>query len=488
MWESDLCLQCGKCTVVCPHGCLRSTVFDEAADLVDLLPSAATKAKDLPGNRYSIQVSPDDCTGCSLCVEACPAKDRTRVGRKAINMAPVTEVADRERLRWNAFIKLPEPDRTRLPAINVRNSQLRTPYFEFSGACSGCGETPYLKLLTQLIGDRLVVANATGCSSIYGGNLPTTPWATDQAGRGPAWANSLFEDNAEFGLGLRLAADAQRAEARTLVRSLAPRLGDLATALLDDHQEDDVGIAAQRERIALLRQRLTNDPDPLARRLLTAADGLLRRSVWLVGGDGWAYDIGYGGLDHVLASGAKVKVLVLDTEVYSNTGGQASKSTPRGAVAKFAAAGKATPKKDLGLMAMSYGHVYVARIAMGANDAQTVQALAEAEAYDGPALVIAYSHCIAHGIDMRTGLAQQKAAVACGHWPLYRFNPAKDQPLTIDSKDPTGTFDAYAGAEGRYRILAQADPERAEALAVQARADARHRMALLRRHLAPTEA
>ena len=492
VWEPDLCHQCGKCSIVCPHGCLRATVFtpedDQDDDVlmdIQILPSAATRDATLPGRRYVIQVSPEDCTGCGHCVSVCPGRDRRRVGHKALALAPFEAVGARERMRWEAFQHLPVPDHGHLPAINVRNSQLRQPYFEFSGACSGCGETPYLKLLSQLIGDRLVVANATGCSSVYGGSLPTTPWTVDAAGRGPAWASSLFEDNAEFGLGLRLAADAQGAEARALVTGQLDRLGSLATDLLTSDQADDAGIAAQRRRVAELRERLAGDDAPEARRLLAVADSLIRRSVWLVGGDGWANDIGFGGLDHVLASGRRTKVLVLDTEVYANTGGQASKSTPRGAVAKSAATGKTSAKKDLGWMVMSYGSVYVAHIALGADDAQAVQALTEAEAFDGPALVIAYSHCLAHGIDMRTGPARQKAAVACGHWPLYRFHPDRETPLTIDSPAPIDGFGDYLGAEGRYRLLAQADPAKAERLAHLAHTDALHRLARLHRAAGP---
>ncbi len=455
VWDEATCIQCGKCTIVCPHGCLRAKVFDDTANVPNGFKAIKASGKDFPGKKFTIQVSPDDCTGCTLCVEACPAKNKSQVGRKAINMAPEAEAAPAERIRWEAFQALPDIDRSLVKANTVKGSQLLRPLFEFSGACAGCGETPYVKLLSQLYGDRLVIANATGCSSIYGGNLPTTPWAKDANGRGPAWANSLFEDNAEFGLGMRLSLDHQKGHAVQLLRSLEGQLAGVPVGeLIEAPQKDEAGITGQRMRVALLKQRLATVPGVEAKRLLAVADSLVDRSVWILGGDGWAYDIGFGGLDHVLASGEKVRVLVMDTEVYSNTGGQASKSTPRGAVAKFAAKGKATPKKDLALMAMSYGYVYVARIAMGANDAQTVKAFAEAEAHDGPSLIIAYSHCIAHGIDMRKGLEQQKLAVQCGHWPLYRFNPDAPQPMTLDSGAPTISLETYTQNEGRYRLAA----------------------------------
>ena len=394
-------------------------------------------------------------------------------------MQPVADVVEVERKRWDDFLAIPDLDRTLVKPNTVKGSQLLRPLFEFSGACAGCGETPYVKLLSQLVGDRLVIANATGCSSIYGGNLPTTPWAKDANGRGPAWANSLFEDNAEFGLGMRLSLDSQKAHAIQLLRTLEGQLPGLPVGeLAEAPQKDEAGIAAQRARVDQLKQRLAGLPSNAAKRLMAVADSLVDRSLWILGGDGWAYDIGYGGLDHVLASGEKVRVLVMDTEVYSNTGGQASKSTPRGAVAKFAAKGKATPKKDLALMAMSYGYVYVARIAMGANDAQTVKAFMEAEAHDGPSLIIAYSHCIAHGIDMRKGLEQQKLAVQCGHWPLYRFNPEAAQPMTIDSAPPSISLEAYTQNEGRYRIAADG-----AALMASARTDLAARLFATKRYL-----
>jgi pyruvate-ferredoxin/flavodoxin oxidoreductase len=435
--------------------------------------------------KYSLVVSPEDCTGCSLCVEVCPAKDKSQVGRKAINMADQPPIRERENTKWDYFLTIPEVDRTTFSLKSVKNSQLLEPLFEFSGACAGCGETPYLKLLSQLFGDRIIVANATGCSSIYGGNLPTTPWSQNNEGRGPAWSNSLFEDNAEFGLGMRLTLDKQNEYARELLPQFAGHVGEiLVDELLNADQTSEAGIRDQRQRIELIKQRLTSLNDPRARDLVSIADVLARKSVWIVGGDGWAYDIGYGGLDHVLASGRNVNVLVLDTEVYSNTGGQASKSTPRAAVAKFASKGKSIPKKDLGMIAMAYGHIYVAKIAMGASDQQTLTAFLEADAYDGPSLIIAYSHCIAHGYDLRMGLEQQKLAVASGAWPLYRFNPALIEegksPLSIDSKDPSIPFSKYAYNETRYRMLLQSDEQRAEALMKLAEKDARSRWDLYR--------
>jgi pyruvate-ferredoxin/flavodoxin oxidoreductase len=439
--------------------------------------------KEFPGMKYTLQVSPEDCTGCGLCVEACPAKDKSQVGRKAINMAPQPPLRQRESANWEFFLTLPEADRTQLNLGALKDTQLLQPLFEFSGACTGCGETPYLKLLTQLFGDRALIANATGCSSIYGGNLPTTPWTCNVEGRGPAWSNSLFEDNAEFGLGMRLTLEKQEEAARELLAGLAAQVGEeLAQATLTADQSTEAGIIAQRERIARLKVKLVQSAEApesasRARRLLSLVDTLARRSVWIVGGDGWAYDIGFGGLDHVLASGRNVNILVLDTEVYSNTGGQASKSTPRAAVAKFAARGKDGAKKDLGMIAMSYGNVFVARVAMGANDQQTLRAFLEAEAYDGPSIIIAYSHCIAHGIDMRRGLEQQRLATQCGYWPLYRYNPALaaegQNPLILDSKPPSVPLEQYAYNETRYRMLKQSDPARADGLMREAEADVR---------------
>ncbi|MFN8559291.1 MAG: thiamine pyrophosphate-dependent enzyme [Dehalococcoidia bacterium] len=456
LWDPAVCIPCGTCTFVCPHAAIRQNVFEPA--LLSTAPETFkhTEAhyKELPGMAYALQVAPEDCTGCALCVEVCPAHDRRQPERKALVMTDQPPLRRQERDNWEYFLTLPEPDRTRFNHTTVKNSQLLQPLFEFSGACAGCGETPYLKLLTQLFGDRMMVANATGCSSIYGGNLPTTPWTPNREGRGPAWANSLFEDNAEFGLGMRLAADKQADYAESLLRTMATAIGThLVKGLLTEDQSTEAGIVAQRERVVALRRRLAAIDDPRARDLEALADSLVRRSVWIVGGDGWAYDIGFGGLDHVLASGHNVNVLVLDTEVYSNTGGQASKSTPLGAVARFAARGKRTPKKDLAMLAMSYGTVYVARVAMGASDQQTLRAMLEAEAYDGPSLVIAYSHCIAHGIEMNKGLEQQKLAVQSGLWPLFRFNPAlRDggkSPLILDSQGPSVTVEQYAYNETR---------------------------------------
>jgi pyruvate-ferredoxin/flavodoxin oxidoreductase len=500
VWEPDLCIQCGKCVFVCPHATIRHAVYPAAAlaGAPESFRSTEARFKEFPGQRYTLQVAPEDCTGCGLCVEACPVKDKRQVSRKAINMAPQAPLRVPEAANWAFFSTLPEADRATLNTASIKNSQLLTPLFEFSGACSGCGETPYLKLLSQLFGDRLLVANATGCSSIYGGNLPTTPWTVNQAGRGPAWSNSLFEDNAEFGLGMRLTLDQQAAQARGLVSACEDVVGhELSAAILGADQTTEAGVAAQRARVQQLKERLTaaidrdGGLDARYATLRSVADALVRKSVWIVGGDGWAYDIGFGGLDHVLASGRNVKVLVLDTEVYSNTGGQASKATPRAAVAKFAARGKAVAKKDLGLLAMAYGTIYVARVAMGADDLQTLRAFQEAEAYDGPALIIAYSHCIAHGIDMRQGLGQQKLAVQSGAWPLYRFNPgaaaAGGHPLTIDSKAPSIALEGYAYNETRYRILAQSDPEAAAALLSAAQRDVQERWQLYERLAAPSQ-
>ena len=487
VWEPDLCIQCGKCVMVCPHAVIREKVYeaDKLEGAPETFKSKAAQFKEFPGMRYTLQVSPEDCTGCSLCVEACPVKDKRQVGRKAINMAEQPPIREREKANWEFFLALPEVDRASLNLAAIKDTQLLQPLFEFSGACSGCGETPYIKLATQLFGDRMLVANATGCSSIYGGNLPTTPWTFNAEGRGPAWSNSLFEDNAEFGLGMRLALDKQVEYARELVAHYSTAIGEeLAQALLQADQSNERGIRAQRERVALLKQHLrhlqqANGSKEGASILLGIADALVKKSVWIIGGDGWAYDIGFGGLDHVLASGRDVNVLVLDTEVYSNTGGQASKSTPRGAVAKFAARGKSTPKKDLGMLAMAYGNIYVARVAMGASDQQTLKAFIEAEAYDGPSLIIAYSTCIAHGIEMSQGLEQQKLAVQSGYWPLYRYNPALHaegkNPLVLDSKDPSIALEQYAYNEARYRMLLQSNEARAELLMREAQQDVQER-------------
>jgi len=479
VWEPDLCIQCGKCVFVCPHAVIRHKVYDEgllkgAPEMFKSMPSKFREFKD--GMAYTVQVAPEDCTGCTLCVEACPVKDKSQVGRKAINMAPQLPLREPEAENWDFFMSLPDLDRTLVNPGTVKNSQLLRPLFEFSGACAGCGETPYVKLVSQLFGDRTIVANATGCSSIYGGNLPTTPWAQDANGRGPAWSNSLFEDNAEFGLGMRLTLDKQIEFARELVVHFKKELGqELMTAILDADQSTETGIAEQRARVEELKGKIAKSSDPRAKDMLSLADVLVKKSVWIIGGDGWAYDIGYGGLDHVLASGRNVNVLVLDTEVYSNTGGQASKATPRAAVAKFAMSGKGMPKKDLGLIAMAYGYVYVAHVAMGYSDQQTLKAFLEAEAYDGPSLIIAYSPCITHGYDLARGLDQQKLAVTSGAWPVYRYNPLRADeglnPLVIESKEPTTRLEDYVYNETRYRMLLQSDEARAEKLLEQAKHD-----------------
>jgi pyruvate-ferredoxin/flavodoxin oxidoreductase len=485
VWEDDLCIQCGKCALVCPHAVIRQKIYEP--ELLENAPetfkSIDAKFKEFPGYKYTIQVSPEDCTACQLCVEVCPAKDKTNPERKALNMAPQPPIRQSEKENWEFFLTLPEVDRTKFNFGTVKNSQLLQPLFEFSGACAGCGETPYIKLMTQLFGDRTIVANATGCSSIYGGNLPTTPWAHNHDGRGPAWSNSLFEDNAEFGLGMRLTIDKQSEYARELLTALSETVGqELVDELLNAEQKDEAGIQAQRERVALLKEKLAASDNLKAKDLLSLADVLVRKSVWIVGGDGWAYDIGYGGLDHVLASGRNVNVLVLDTQVYSNTGGQSSKATPIGAVAKFAANGKEIARKDLGMIAMSYGYVYVAQIAMGASDSQTLRALREADAYDGPSLVIAYSHCIAHGYDMKDGLKQQQLLVKSGMWPLYRYNPdnvkAGKNPLKLDSKAPSIPVSDFSYNEARFRVLKQNNESRAKLLLNAAEKDARARWKL----------
>ncbi len=466
MWDSSVCIQCNKCSIVCPHAAIRTTVFEPAKleGAPEGLQTMAWKGDDFPGTRYVVQVAPDDCTGCGLCAVACPAKDKRNPRHKALDMVPAADRKPIERPYWDFVRELPAPDRKRVH-LDVKGTQLFEPLFEFSGACSGCGETPYVKLLTQLFGDRALVANATGCSSIFGGNLPTTPWRANADGRGPAWANSLFEDNAEFGLGMRLALDARRGATETLLRSFGTKVGDeLVTSLLAGTATDATAIEEQRERVKTLRDKLRGDASPEARILDAAADHLVPRCVWIVGGDGWAYDIGYGGLDHVIASGADVNILVLDTEVYSNTGGQASKATPMGAAARFAAAGKATHKKDLGLLAMTYGNVYVASVALGAKDAHTVKCFVEAEQWRGPSLIIAYSHCVAHGYDMACGLDQQRLAVDSGVWPLYRFDPSKletgESPLHLDSGAPKGKIKDYMDREGRFRMVALRDQKR----------------------------
>jgi pyruvate-ferredoxin/flavodoxin oxidoreductase len=488
-WDTELCIQCGKCVLVCPHAAIRAKMYD--ADKLAGAPasflSAPARWKGLGHMRYTLQVAPEDCTGCTLCVEVCPAKSKADPNHRAVDMVPQTPIRTREAANWQFFLGLPEYGRDKLSLSQVKDVQLLQPLFEFSGACSGCGETPYIKLMSQLFGDRTIVANATGCSSIYGGNLPTTPYTLNKDGRGIAWSNSLFEDNAEFGLGIRLAQDKQTEYARALLRQLAPMVGeDLACAILDAgqsaDQRKDTGIREQRERVAELKSRLTTIAGPQSRELAIMADSLVKRVIWIVGGDGWAYDIGYGGVDHVLASGENVNLLVLDTEVYSNTGGQRSKSTPRGAVAKFAAGGKKTAKKDLALMAMINGNVYVARVAIGANDSQTLRAFLEAESYHGPSLIIGYGPCIAHGIEMSHNLQQQKLAVKSGHWPLFRYDPRRlaegKNPMQLDSQPPSIPLEQYLYSEGRFAMLAQSHPEAAKELLEEARRDVRDRWRL----------
>ncbi len=482
VWESELCIQCGKCVFVCPHAVIRHKVYDKK--LLENAPqtfkSMDSKFKEFPGMAYTVQVAPEDCTGCMLCVEACPAKDKTNPARKALNMAPQPALRESEALNWEFYLSLPEIDRSTINLGTIKNSQLLQPLFEFSGACAGCGETPYIKLMSQLFGDRAIIANATGCSSIYGGNLPTTPYTYNKDGHGPAWSNSLFEDNAEFGLGFRLTLDKQVEYASDILPTFAGELGqDLVDGLLKADQTTDLGIQQQRERVEALKQKLARSKNPQAKNLAAVADAFVKKSIWILGGDGWAYDIGYGGLDHVLSTGRNVNLLVLDTEVYSNTGGQASKSTPRGAVARFAASGKGLSKKDLGLMAIAYGYVYVARVAMGYSDQHTLKSFIEAESYNGPSIIIAYSHCISHGIDMVKGLEQQKLAVQSGLWPLYRYDPRlsaeNKNPLQIDSREPSVPVEQYMYNETRFRMLTQSDEARAETLLKLASQDARSR-------------
>ena len=482
VWDPAVCIQCGKCVLVCPHAVIRSKVCEPA-----VLGAGPATFKSYParlpewkGLRYSLQVSVEDCTGCGICVDVCPARNKSEARLKAINLQPQAPLREPERANWDFFLSLPEMDRRKVPTGTVREMQVQQPLFEFSGACAGCGETPYIKLLTQLFGDRLIIANATGCSSIYGGNLPTTPYASNNEGRGPAWANSLFEDNAEFGLGFRVSIDKQQQFAGELLSRLSPQIGHhLTMEILNARQRDEADIVEQRERVAELKRRLARVGGSEAKRLLAIADLLVRKSVWIVGGDGWGYDIGYGGLDHVLASGRNVKVLLLDTEVYSNTGGQCSKSTPRSAVAKFAAAGKRGPKKDLGLMAMTYGTIYVASVAMGARDEHTLKAFLEAEAYDGPALIIAYSHCIAHGINMATAMQNQKAAVNSAQWLLYRYHPDRvalgENPLQLDSPPPKKAVADYFQLENRFRMLNHSNSALAAEMLRRAEQDATNR-------------
>ena len=484
-WDPEVCVQCAKCIIVCPHGVIRGKAYDESelANAPATFKSIAVKDKEFAGQKFTIQVAPEDCTGCGVCVDVCPAKNKSMPSKKAINMVEQLPLRTQEVENWDFFLKLPNPDRKTLNLERIRQQQWQEPLFEFSGACAGCGETPYVKLISQLFGDRMMVANATGCSSIYGGNLPTTPWAVNAEGRGPAWSNSLFEDNAEFGMGFRLAVDKHAQFAGELLQRLAGSIGDnLVRDILGATQKSEADIWEQRERVVALKQQLQNIDSPDARQLLSLADYLVKKSVWIVGGDGWAYDIGFGGLDHVLASGRNVNVLVLDTEVYSNTGGQSSKSTPRGAVAKFAAGGKPSAKKDLGLIAMTYGNIYVASVAMGAKDEHTLKAFLEAEAYDGPSLIIAYSHCIAHGINMTTGMSHQKEVVESGRWLLYRYNPDLREegknPLQLDSRAPKKSVAESQAEENRFSMLLKSKPAEAKILQKQAQADvdARWRM------------
>jgi pyruvate-ferredoxin/flavodoxin oxidoreductase len=479
VWDQEWCIQCGKCAMICPHASIRIKAYDEK--ILNNAPSTfkkmEAKGKEFEaGTAYSIQVAVEDCTGCGLCVEICPAKNKHEVKLKALNMAPQIPIREQEKVNFEYFLSLPEMDRAKVNVGTIKGSQFLQPLFEFSGACAGCGETPYVKLVSQLFGDRTVVANATGCSSIYGANLPTTPWAMNKEGRGPAWSNSLFEDNAEFGMGMRVAIDKHNEYARELLIRLKDKVGaELADAIVNANQKDEQGIYEQRERVEKLKAALKKIKTPESEDLLSLADYLVKKSVWIMGGDGWAYDIGYGGLDHVIASGKNVNILVLDTEVYSNTGGQMSKSTGLGAVAKFAASGKPTPKKDLAMMAVNYGNVYVAKVAMGANDIQTLRAFLEAEAYDGPSLIIAYSHCIAHGINMTKALENQKAAVDSGYWQLFRYNPELllegKNPFKLDSGDPKIKFEEYAYKETRYKMLTKSEPEHAKKLLELAQKD-----------------
>ena len=491
VWEPDVCIQCGKCVMVCPHSAIRAKAYqvDELVNAPETFKSTGAKDKDFANQKFTIQVAPEDCTGCTICVNICPAKDKSEPLLKAINMAQQLPLQEPERKNWDFFLSLPNPDRRSLKLNQIRQQQLQEPLFEFSGACAGCGETPYLKLLTQLFGDRAVIANATGCSSIYGGNLPTTPWTTNAEGRGPAWSNNLFEDNAEFGFGFRLSLDKQAEFAAELLQQLGSEIDEnLVYSILKAEQKSEADIWEQRERIELLQQKLdeivTLDPNLKSKiqNLKSLADYLVRKSVWIVGGDGWAYDIDFGGIDHVIASGRNVNILVMDTEVYSNTGGQSSKATPRAAVAKYAASGKPAPKKDLGMIAMTYGNVYVASVALGARDEHTLKAFLEAEAYDGPSLIIAYSHCIAHGINMTTGMNHQKTLVESGRWLLYRHNPELlkqgKNPLQLDMRSPKQSVEDSMYQENRFKMLTKSKPDVAKHLLEQAQAevDARWQM------------
>ena len=485
VWDEELCIQCGKCVLVCPHAVIRAKVYDPKTvnHAPDGFQTALPKWKEFSNLRYTLQVAPEDCTGCGLCVAVCPAKSKSEPKHRAINMESQPPIREKYNEYWKYFQAIPDINRDKISHTQVKDAQLLAPLFEFSGACAGCGETPYIKLMTQMFGDRAIIGNATGCSSIYGGNLPTTPYSVNPEARGPAWSNSLFEDNAEFGMGMRLAIDSQKEYAEVLVRELASTIGDeLAVAILSADQSTEEGIFAQRKRVKTLKAKLAKDKSSKARDLLAVADEMARKSVWIIGGDGWGYDIGFGGLDHVLASDANVNILLLDTEVYSNTGGQMSKATPIGAVAKFAAGGKHIPKKDIAMMAMNYGRAYVAHVAMGGSDSQTMKAFAEAEAYNGPSLIIAYSHCIAHGYDMVYGIEQQKNAVQSGHWPLFRYNPrlAKEgkNPFQLDSRAPSIPLEKYIYNETRYTMLVNSNPDEAKKLLHEAQKNVNERWKL----------
>ena len=485
VWDPETCIQCGKCSIVCPHGVIRMKVAsdEELANAPASLKHADYKGKEFAGKKFILQISAEDCTGCGICTSACPAKNKADPEKKAINMDHIENHIEAEVANWKFFETLPYVKRTDVAKNLPKTTQMIQPLFEFSGACAGCGETPYVKLLTQLFGDRMVVANATGCSSIYSGNLPTTPYTKDEKGHGPAWANSLFEDNAEFGLGMRFSIDQQTATAKALLEGLKSELGDIVEKIMSNPQKTDAEIDAQRENVKALRARLAGMNSKEAKELDNLADYLIKKSVWILGGDGWAYDIGFGGLDHAIASGKNVNILVMDTGVYSNTGGQQSKATPMGASAKFATAGKALPKKDLAMIAMSYGNVYVAQVSMGANDMQVIKAMNEAEAFDGPSIIIAYSHCIAQGFNLIDGLTHQKEAVDTGSWPLYRYNPDNVKegkaPLMLDSKAPSKPLSDYMSSETRFQVVKKANPERYETLLNKAQENVNEKRSLL---------
>ena len=485
VWDPETCIQSGKCSIVCPHGVIRMKVAsdEELTNAPASLKRADYKGKEFAGKKFILQISAEDCTGCGICTSACPAKNKADPEKKAINMDHIENHIEAEVANWKFFETLPYVKRTDVAKNLPKTTQMIQPLFEFSGACAGCGETPYVKLLTQLFGDRMVVANATGCSSIYSGNLPTTPYTKDEKGHGPAWANSLFEDNAEFGLGMRFSIDQQTATAKALLEGLKSELGDIAEKIMSNPQKTDAEIDAQRENVKALRARLTGMNSKEAKELDNLADYLIKKSIWILSGDGWAYDIGFGGLDHAIASGKNVNILVMDTGVYSNTGGQQSKATPMGASAKFATAGKALPKKDLAMIAMSYGNVYVAQVSMGANDMQVIKAMNEAEAFDGPSIIIAYSHCIAQGFNLIDGLTHQKEAVDTGSWPLYRYNPDNVKegkaPLMLDSKAPSKPLSDYMSSETRFQVVKKANPERYETLLNKAQENVNEKRSLL---------